>query len=607
MSTPPVSSSTSYPATLPDLPQDGADGDATESMHAGGGDDGGGDGPAWRIGDQRGDFFVGNDRLRGYTETGSNATAHGHASGQHGAENGNRPSHAGPSPEQPRPGRPGTVPGEQNGHAPARGDVNHQGSAASNGRVDGRPTMPPQGANPPGQGNNPPGQGTWPGNGNGNGFGHGNGNGFGHGNGNANGFGNGNGNGFGNGQGNGQAHGLGLGLGLGNVLHQIGGVAGHLLQGLSGTGNAAAGILSPPGPSTGANAPPATGLPAPVSTAPSTVGDVLRTATSTLPATTMPAQQGAAHAQTTASGNGGAAKGMGLTPAHDGAASSKSGGTSTAGNSSTMQAATMPSGAGIARAIPTAAPETAHPNTLGMQRGPAADPVQIPTGARSVHAIENPAALGMQSNPSAAGARGAAAPASTLSPIQAGTLTLAFAPQLQVGSEDGSTGQTALFRGQGAEGPEGLRDILGRSYVFSADGKLITRAEERREVDPLNPIGNNEEVNELSASNHGELSTHDLVWKVVVPAFVGVGTLLGGASLGAAGAAGSSGMGGAFLLVAAAGIFGYGSVRAAASLREMHDAGERIGLLDNPVARRHWIAAGSQSLGSLASLALLLV
>jgi hypothetical protein len=66
-------------------------------------------------------------------------------------------------------------------------------------------------------------------------------------------------------------------------------------------------------------------------------------------------------------------------------------------------------------------------------------------------------------------------------------------------------------------------------------------------------------------------------------------------------------MASAFLLVAAASILGYGAVRAGVALREMADAGQRLHPLENPAARTQWLAAGSQSLGSLASLALLLL
>ena len=598
MSTPPIHSSTSYPATLPDMPQDGVEDGAMEPLHG----EAGNHGPASGMDDTPGDFFVPNARLRGYTESGSSAPAHDNRPGDaspRGSTGDGPSSHAGPSPDQQRPGRPASVPGEQHGHAsPRGGDGGHQGGntlpgGSGTGRADGRPPMPPQGTNPPGQG-------TWPGNGNGNGVG--------------NGFGN----GLGNGHGNGQAHGLGLGLGVGNVLNQIGSVAGHLLHGLSGAGSAATGVLFAHGASSGsgastpagANPPTPSGLPASVAATAQTLGAVVHTATSVLSTTTMTPTQGTApHSSTaTASGNGSTWKSVGLAPVHDGAAVSRNGiaHAASSGSATPAAAALSTSGASVARAIPTVlTTEMAHAMSVSAQRGPTADPAQAPIGQRAAHALDNPAALGMQGNPAATGSR--AAPSSpALSAIQTGTLTLAFAPQLQVGNDDSSAGQTALFRGQGADGQEGLHDILGRSYVFSADGKLLTRAEERREIDPLNAT-RSDEINELSASNHGELSTHELVWKVVVPAFVGVGTLLGGATIGVASAAGSTGMAGAFLLVSAAGILGYGTARAAAALREMHDAGEPISPFENSAARRHWLAAGSQSLGSLASLALLLV
>lgn len=189
---------------------------------------------------------------------------------------------------------------------------------------------------------------------------------------------------------------------------------------------------------------------------------------------------------------------------------------------------------------------------------------------------------------------------------QTSLLTLVMSPHVQAGNDETGVTHMALFRGQNAEGQESIRDILGRSYVFNADGKLITRAEERRTVDVIGTREANE-ISEHSASNHGELSTHELVWKVVTPALIGVGALLGGTTAGAAAAAGSSGVASAFLLTTATAIFGYGAVRAGLGLRSMADSGQVINPVNNPATIKQWVAAGTQSVGGVASLIALLV
>ena len=201
-------------------------------------------------------------------------------------------------------------------------------------------------------------------------------------------------------------------------------------------------------------------------------------------------------------------------------------------------------------------------------------------------------------------ARNVASPA--LQAIQPGTLTLAFVPPALSGDEPAEASRAALFRGQDVEGHENLRDIFGRSYVFSADGRLVTRAEEQREIDPVQSTAA-EAIDADHVANHGELSTHELIWRIAVPAFAGVGSLLGGVAAGAAATAGSTGMSGGLLLTAAIGILGYGTVRATNALRAMAAAGESIHPLENRRAGAQWLAAGTQGAGSLASLALLLL
>ena len=398
----------------------------------------------------------------------------------------------------------------------------------------------------------------------------------------------------------------------------------------AGTGNAASmllrqgeGLLSGLPFHVGGNAPNTPSTPnAP--NLPATVVDTIRTATQavtqTLPGANTPAQvvpqpatlpndPASMHPRTPLQAGSNAASTQNTTLAHETGSLLRGANAHVQQASSTMTAtqahALQSTAANPARTA--VAGETVHASMpAATNRSPLAEPALPTTGQRAPHGIDNPA---MNTQAAAMNAARTAPAMQAVQAIQSGTtLTLAFAPQMAAAIDEGAEAMnhTALFRGQGADGAEGLRDILGRSYVFSADGKLATRADERREVDPVQ-ASRTEAIDENSFANDGELSTHELVWKVVIPAFVGVGTLLGGAAVGAATAAGSSGMASAFLLVAAASILGYGAVRAGTALREMADAGQRIHPLENPAARTQWLAAGSQSLGSLASLALLLL
>jgi hypothetical protein len=416
----------------------------------------------------------------------------------------------------------------------------------------------------------------------------------------------------------GASHGHGGGFGqLGSFVGQA---LGHLL---GGTGHAASMLLRPgegllPGLPfhAGNTAPNLPHLPA-------TVVDTVRTATQgvtqALPGANAPAQ--VAHQPTTLPNE--AASAQPRTPLQSGTNSTSTQNTTAAHEASMplrgtnaptqQQAPTTTISAQAAQATATsptrtatAAGETMHASpTAASNRSPLAESASPAAGPRTPHGVENPA---LNTQAAAQNAARGAPGMQAVQAIQSGTLTLAFAPQIAASIDDGAEAlnHTALFRGQGADGAESLRDILGRNYVFSADGKLAMRAEERRAVDPVQ-ASRTEAIDEDRFANDGELSTHELVWKVVVPAFVGVGTLLGGAAVGVATAAGSTGMASAFLLVAAASILGYGAVRAGTALREMADAGQRIHPLENPAARTQWLAAGSQSLGSVISLALLLV
>ncbi len=244
-------------------------------------------------------------------------------------------------------------------------------------------------------------------------------------------------------------------------------------------------------------------------------------------------------------------------------------------------------------------------NTGSRQSNGAADILHAAGGLRG-QASNDPVNQATQNTPAAA-ARSSA----SLSPIDqkvaAVNTTPAQSAQPQRLGDDGTLyAPIAGQRGQVSDGQEASLDSLSRGYVLNADGSLRLRMQGIDGVQPLS-INELDAIDEQSMANHGELSTHDLIWKVVVPAFVGVGTLLGGASLGVASAAGATGMSGAFLLVAAAGILGYGGLRGAANLRELADTGISIDPRVNSQCRTEWIATGAQSIGSLVSLAFLLI
>lgn len=393
-------------------------------------------------------------------------------------------------------------------------------------------------------------------------------------------------------------NGQGNGLGLGNAL----GTLGNLANGLLGRG----GVLAAPlAMLNGANQ--------------GGLGNVLVHATP-IPLATPPAlpngtltPQAGQHATSQATSHAAPASGHPATPG--GTSANAGAATTTLRTAAPPQAApsSAPASAlpaGVVATAPTATPlrgaatvaEGAPTNAALTQRGLNADPAH-PTQQRGQAGAANEGPH-TQANAQAANATRQSALQAIVP--GAGVLTLMVAQNAELASEDTrSTSASTLFREQGVDGRENVRDILGRSYVYTADGKLITRAQERTGVDAVDPtLG--DELDELSVSNHGELSTHDLLFKVVVPAFVGVGALLGGATAGAGIATGASGMGGSFLLLAAAAVLGYGATRAIASLREMSAAGSDLNPFASRAAFTHWTAAGTQSSGSLAAMALLL-
>lgn len=403
-----------------------------------------------------------------------------------------------------------------------------------------------------------------------------------------------------NGQGNGYGLGQGNGYGLGNTL-------GNLANGLLGRGGVLAAPLAMLNGATQGG-----------------LGNVLAHATPIPLATPAPLANGAVLTSQAPAGTATPNPTTHATsPANASVHTTMSSGTSANANASANplpRAATAPAtAAGPASAMPTGA--AANIPTAAPLRGSAVVTDPAPTNAAvNLRAVTlDPAHAAQQRGHAGAANEGAhtppnqqaAANATRQTAVQAlvpsgSVLTLMVAPHAELAAEDTrTTSASTLFREQGVDGRENVRDILGRSYVYTADGKLITRAQERTGVDSVDRTLANE-LDEVSMSNHGELSTHDLLFKVVVPAFAGMAALLGGATAGAGIATGASGMGGSFLLLAAAAVLGYGATRAIVNLRELSAAGADLNPLASRAAFTHWAAAGTQSSGSLAAIALLL-
>lgn len=410
-----------------------------------------------------------------------------------------------------------------------------------------------------------------------------------------------------NGQGNGFGLGNGYGLGNGNNGYGLGSTLGSLTNGLLGRG----GVLAAP-------------LAMLNGAAQGGLGNVLAHATpiplatpNALPnAAAVPAHTPASIPNAPAHATPTAATATGTSPfagAHANAANA----------SNPSNAATLPRAAATTTTPATTHPgmpaptSTATPLAAPLRGGAIVEnaPAQ-PAGLRTVnadpaHAGTSRSQAGTANDGLHAQSTAQAANAARQGNVQAlapsaGVLTLMVSPHAELASEDTrATANSTLFREQGVDGRENVRDILGRTYVFTADGKLITRAQERAGVDAVDPTLT-EELDEVSMSNHGELSTHDLLFKVVVPAFAGMAALLGGATAGAGIATGASGMGGSFLLLAAAAVLGYGATRAIANLRELAATGADLSPLASRAAMTHWVAAGTQSTGSLAAVALML-
>ena len=182
---------------------------------------------------------------------------------------------------------------------------------------------------------------------------------------------------------------------------------------------------------------------------------------------------------------------------------------------------------------------------------------------------------------------------------------ISAAPLASDGETVSEVGRMALFRADAGDGRESVQDIYGRNYVvYAGDGRNVEKPGNDRTIKAIG-TPNIDAIAEQHAANHGELSTHELIWKTVVPALVGVGALFGGASAAGLAVAGSGGAA-PFLFSAASVIFGYGALRASLALRDRAQAGVETSPLASAEARRHWIAAGANSAGLLASLALLI-
>jgi hypothetical protein len=255
------------------------------------------------------------------------------------------------------------------------------------------------------------------------------------------------------------------------------------------------------------------------------------------------------------------------------------------------------------------APEPVVREPVALARGPANASETVVTRADNATLASSSAAD--RTGASTPLLNGTAAPAQNAGELGviarvATPLTLIAAPPLAGEGETVSeVGRMALFRADAGNGRESVQDIYGRNYVvYAGDGRNVDKPGNDRAIRAIG-TPNVDALEQSRVSNHGELSTHELIWKTVVPALVGVGALFGGAS--AAGlAVASSGSAGPALLAAATAIFGYGALRASLSLRERAQSGEPTNPLQNANARRDWIAAGANSAGVLASLALMI-
>ncbi|HJT98342.1 MAG TPA: hypothetical protein VJ696_08505 [Rhodanobacteraceae bacterium] len=264
-------------------------------------------------------------------------------------------------------------------------------------------------------------------------------------------------------------------------------------------------------------------------------------------------------------------------------------------------------------APPHAAPTTAPPDP-GVRDVAVREPVvqaRAPVTEPIAHAGDMTSgaadAAEATSTPSLAGSAPAQAAGelAVLARLATPLTMISAAPLASEGEAVSEVGRMALFRADSGDGRSAVQDIYGRNYVvYAGDGRNVEKPGNDRAVKAIG-TPNIDAIAQDRAANHGELSTHELVWKTVVPALVGVGALFGGASAAGLAFAGSGSAGGPALLAAATAVFGYGALRASLSLRDRAEAGQSTNPLQNAQARRDWIAAGANSIGVLASVALL--
>jgi hypothetical protein len=186
-----------------------------------------------------------------------------------------------------------------------------------------------------------------------------------------------------------------------------------------------------------------------------------------------------------------------------------------------------------------------------------------------------------------------------------GALTLLASPAVALDEESSanSTTQTALFRGQTADGRQSIQDILGNSFVFTGESRQTTRNPQSENA--VRAIGTAAVNADQTSSVPPSLSSEEIVWKQAVPALGGITALLSGALAGTTTVMSPGGSAAPALLTASAAIFGYGAFRGYQSLKQFSADGANPYALREPGVRQAWLALGAQGAGLLAALAFL--
>jgi len=184
-------------------------------------------------------------------------------------------------------------------------------------------------------------------------------------------------------------------------------------------------------------------------------------------------------------------------------------------------------------------------------------------------------------------------------------LTLLASPAVALDEE--STGdtskQTALFRGQTADGRQSISDILGNNFVFTGEAKTQRTATTNHVVHAIGTRAVDSE--QQSSSFPSSLSNEELIWKQVVPALGGITALLSGALAGSTTIVSPGGAAAPALLAASAAIFGFGAFRGYQSLSKFAADGFNPYSLRDAGVRQAWLSLGAQGTGLVAALALL--